>query len=160
MTRHPPIPCCLSLLLVAFMASLASAANWPSWRGPAGDGVPVDKNLPLTWSASESFCWRTARSTCRISRAMSSYSVQRPSSSCWPRTRWARVFASARSCTTIFCSQTVANDATIWYKKNLVMSTCFDWGGVWTRDRPERWCESIVQWSNSAGKCVDNRRTD
>lgn len=32
--------------------------EWTSFRGPNGDGVSVQKNLPLTWSADENIKWR------------------------------------------------------------------------------------------------------
>jgi len=52
-------------LLATIAASLAlasaplSAGNWPSWRGPNGDGTaPAAKNLPETWSATENIKWK------------------------------------------------------------------------------------------------------
>jgi outer membrane protein assembly factor BamB len=39
----------LSLSLVVTV-SAALSANWPAWRGPAGDGVSPEKNLPIKWS--------------------------------------------------------------------------------------------------------------
>src|SRR5688500_19700400 len=40
-------------------ASLASAANWPNWRGPNGDGTTTEaKNLPETWSTTENIKWK------------------------------------------------------------------------------------------------------
>ncbi|HSH95571.1 MAG TPA: PQQ-binding-like beta-propeller repeat protein [Roseimicrobium sp.] len=48
----------LLLPLVALSTFLnASAANWPSWRGPTGDGVCTESNLPLNWSATENVKW-------------------------------------------------------------------------------------------------------
>lgn len=46
---------CLSLtvtFLVLFpfvFSSLASAENWPCWRGPRRDGTSLEKGLPVTW---------------------------------------------------------------------------------------------------------------
>lgn len=34
------------------------AANWPTWRGPQGDGVTAETNLPLKWSATENVKWK------------------------------------------------------------------------------------------------------
>lgn len=50
------ICCCLSLVLAV---SQASAAEWPQWRGPDGQGHSTAKNLPLTWSESENVVWKT-----------------------------------------------------------------------------------------------------
>jgi len=35
------------------------AANWPAWRGPHGDGVTPETDLPLKWSATENVGWKT-----------------------------------------------------------------------------------------------------
>jgi outer membrane protein assembly factor BamB len=54
---------CLRPLAATFLAlALASpltAADWPQFRGPAGLAVSPDKDLPTTWSASESVVWKT-----------------------------------------------------------------------------------------------------
>jgi outer membrane protein assembly factor BamB len=39
-------------------ASAAHADNWPAWRGPHGDGISAEKNLPLTWSATQNIRWK------------------------------------------------------------------------------------------------------
>ena len=49
----------LSFVLPLF-ASFTSAADWPQWRGPEGQGHSDAKNLPLTWSESQNVVWRTA----------------------------------------------------------------------------------------------------
>src|SRR5204863_8098265 len=33
------------------LAAAASAGDWPSWRGPTGQGVTGEKDLPLQWDA-------------------------------------------------------------------------------------------------------------
>jgi outer membrane protein assembly factor BamB len=51
----------LALAAISFLSiSAGSAANWPAWRGPAGIGVSLEKNLPLRWSTNESVRWRVA----------------------------------------------------------------------------------------------------
>jgi outer membrane protein assembly factor BamB len=45
------------LLAVQFAAS--AAENWPCFRGPTGQGVSAEKDLPLTWSLNENVAWRT-----------------------------------------------------------------------------------------------------
>ncbi|MGO9200920.1 MAG: PQQ-binding-like beta-propeller repeat protein [Limisphaerales bacterium] len=47
-------------LLLAGAALPVAAANWPAWRGPAGNGVSPDTNLPLRWSTNENVRWRAA----------------------------------------------------------------------------------------------------
>ncbi|MFN7923370.1 MAG: PQQ-binding-like beta-propeller repeat protein [Bryobacteraceae bacterium] len=34
------------------------AANWPSWRGPAGNGVSTETSLPDKWSPTENIAWK------------------------------------------------------------------------------------------------------
>lgn len=46
----------LPLLLAAVVAS---AADWPAWRGPNGDGRSSEKGLPVMWSATQNVRWRT-----------------------------------------------------------------------------------------------------
>ncbi len=45
--------------ILPLSASLVSAENWPCFRGPSGQGVSAEKNLPLTWSATENIAWKT-----------------------------------------------------------------------------------------------------
>ena len=45
---------CLSLTLPLL------ADNWPSWRGPKGDGTTAETELPLKWSATEGVRWKIA----------------------------------------------------------------------------------------------------
>jgi len=37
-----------------------SAADWPNWRGPRGTGATDEKNLPVTWSATQNVAWKAA----------------------------------------------------------------------------------------------------
>src|ERR1700722_256561 len=51
----------LSLAVLCLFCSVASpAANWPAWRGPQGNGICEEKNLPTHWSATENVKWRVA----------------------------------------------------------------------------------------------------
>ena len=47
-------------LLLALLLSTTAvlSANWPAWRGPAGDGVSPEKNLPVKWSPTENIAWK------------------------------------------------------------------------------------------------------
>jgi outer membrane protein assembly factor BamB len=40
------------------VADLAFAGEWPGWRGPAGDGVSPEKDLPERWSTTENVRWQ------------------------------------------------------------------------------------------------------
>jgi outer membrane protein assembly factor BamB len=50
-------PCLAFAALIAVAAS-ALAGNWPAWRGPRGDGVTTETELPLIWSATENVRWK------------------------------------------------------------------------------------------------------
>lgn len=47
---------CLGLWL---LLPPAGAAEWPAWRGPAGDGWCTETNVPLRWSRTANVRWRT-----------------------------------------------------------------------------------------------------
>src|ERR1700722_1419123 len=51
--RHLPIAIFLSAL------ALASADDWPGWRGPTANGISPLKNLPSSWSADRNIAWKT-----------------------------------------------------------------------------------------------------
>lgn len=48
------------LLLLGFLTSpfLLTAADWPQFRGPNGDGISLEDSAPLTWSKTENVKWR------------------------------------------------------------------------------------------------------
>ena len=48
----------LLALLLAAAALPLQAGNWPAWRGPTGDGVCTEKNLPMKWGRAENVKWR------------------------------------------------------------------------------------------------------
>ena len=39
-------------------AGTAFAENWPAWRGPAGNGVSGDRNLPIEFGPTENVAWK------------------------------------------------------------------------------------------------------
>lgn len=49
-----------SCLVVVFIVTASlRAGDWPSWRGPRGDGTSDETDVPLKWSASENVLWKT-----------------------------------------------------------------------------------------------------
>jgi outer membrane protein assembly factor BamB len=44
--------------MLLFTSTALFAADWPAWRGPTGQGVSEEKNLPLKWSAKEIVKWK------------------------------------------------------------------------------------------------------
>lgn len=48
----------LSVSCLLLWLGTAVGANWPAWRGPTGDGVCPETDLPLKWSATENVKWK------------------------------------------------------------------------------------------------------
>lgn len=46
--------------LVLIVCALTLVDNWPQWRGPRGQGVSEEKNLPLEWSPTKNIKWKAA----------------------------------------------------------------------------------------------------
>jgi outer membrane protein assembly factor BamB len=47
-------------VVVSGLALPIHAANWPAWRGPDGQGISFETNLPTKWSATENVKWRAS----------------------------------------------------------------------------------------------------
>ena len=47
------------VLMFAYVGSI-HAENWTRFRGPNGQGVSSEKNLPLRWSGADNVEWKTA----------------------------------------------------------------------------------------------------
>ena len=45
-------------VLTVLIVRPCAAENWPGFRGPTGQGISHEKNLPLTWSLAENVAWR------------------------------------------------------------------------------------------------------
>jgi outer membrane protein assembly factor BamB len=45
--------------LLLLNSSASARANWPQWRGPAGQGISTEKNLPTSWTATKNIKWKT-----------------------------------------------------------------------------------------------------
>lgn len=50
----------LALFLALLVPFLATAENWPQWRGPRLDGTSEDKGFATRWSGTENVRWKTA----------------------------------------------------------------------------------------------------
>lgn len=48
----------LITLLGAAGIDTLTAENWPGWRGPGGDGISHENDLPTRWSATENIAWK------------------------------------------------------------------------------------------------------
>src|SRR5678810_222567 len=47
------------LCLLILSTNLASAENWPCWRGPRGDGTSLETDTPTHWSGTANVAWKT-----------------------------------------------------------------------------------------------------
>ncbi len=47
------------LFVASLLCTSAFAAEWPEWRGPGGQGHAPAKNLPVSWSDTTAFAWKT-----------------------------------------------------------------------------------------------------
>jgi outer membrane protein assembly factor BamB len=61
MKRSTLFTSCLALFLFAIAASVASAQNWPQFRGPGASGVIESGETPVTWNAEKAhnLRWKT-----------------------------------------------------------------------------------------------------
>jgi len=48
-----------AVLSVVAISGPARAEDWPRFRGPTGQGISAEANVPLTWSATENVAWKT-----------------------------------------------------------------------------------------------------
>lgn len=51
---------CALVMCVVLVAEVANAENWPGWRGPTGNGISTEKNLPTEWSPTKNVAWKLA----------------------------------------------------------------------------------------------------
>jgi outer membrane protein assembly factor BamB len=49
----------LAAAAVAVASVGARAANWPQWRGPGGQGISDEEQIPLEWSSTRNVAWKT-----------------------------------------------------------------------------------------------------
>ena len=57
MTSHASI--CSYLLLLLLLSTPVLANDWAEWRGPARDGISLEKGLPVKWSpAGDNLAWK------------------------------------------------------------------------------------------------------
>jgi outer membrane protein assembly factor BamB len=55
---HEPRWCVKILMLITSLCAAARAENWPGFRGPTGQGISTETNLPLKWGPSENIAWK------------------------------------------------------------------------------------------------------
>jgi hypothetical protein len=50
----------MRLTLLLALSSLFFVTDWPQFRGPGGQGISDEKNVPLTWSEAKNVRWKTS----------------------------------------------------------------------------------------------------
>src|SRR5689334_8402263 len=58
MRRTPDRRWLAASLAAAALAVAARADNWPRWRGPNGDGISKETNIPAEWGESKNIAWK------------------------------------------------------------------------------------------------------
>jgi outer membrane protein assembly factor BamB len=48
----------VAVFLVGPLVTPASADNWPQWRGPHGDGLSAETDIPTEWGADKTVAWK------------------------------------------------------------------------------------------------------
>ncbi len=48
-----------SLTMTGIISTLANGEEWGRFRGPTGQGVSTETNLPIAWSSSDNIAWKT-----------------------------------------------------------------------------------------------------
>jgi outer membrane protein assembly factor BamB len=48
----------LTVCVLTAGSAVLSAANWPGWRGPEGQGISTESGLPTEWSSSQNVAWK------------------------------------------------------------------------------------------------------
>ncbi len=48
----------LTCVVLLTAMGVASAEDWPAWRGPRGDGTSQESNIPVEWSATKNVIWK------------------------------------------------------------------------------------------------------
>src|SRR5262249_60223497 len=48
----------LGTLVMFTLVSSLLAGNWPQWRGPTGDSISDETNLPLAWNEQTNIVWK------------------------------------------------------------------------------------------------------
>ncbi|HMJ92272.1 MAG TPA: PQQ-binding-like beta-propeller repeat protein, partial [Candidatus Acidoferrum sp.] len=49
----------LHLIVAALLVTSVFAENWPRFRGPNGQGISTETNLPMEWSVEKNIAWKT-----------------------------------------------------------------------------------------------------
>ncbi len=50
----------VGLTFLIVNTQLTTAEDWPTWRGPTGNGVSTETELPVTWDTEENILWKLA----------------------------------------------------------------------------------------------------
>jgi len=50
----------VAMLVIVSGQVLVRADNWPTWRGPTGQGVSTENDVPLKWDRTENVRWKVA----------------------------------------------------------------------------------------------------
>ena len=46
------------IVIASLVASAARAGDWPAFRGPSGNGISQETDVPIEWSKDKNIKWR------------------------------------------------------------------------------------------------------
>ena len=49
----------ITFALATALTAAAAAENWPQWRGPHGQGISTETQLPVEWAPARNVAWKT-----------------------------------------------------------------------------------------------------
>jgi outer membrane protein assembly factor BamB len=49
----------ITFALAVALTAVAAAENWPQWRGPQGQGISTETQLPAEWGPNRNIAWKT-----------------------------------------------------------------------------------------------------
>ena len=52
------VGCVVGLVVLLTPEAVTLAENWPSWRGPRGNGISTEVGLPVSWDTERNVTWK------------------------------------------------------------------------------------------------------
>lgn len=166
-----------SCLALVSACALATAADWPHWRGPAFNGSSTETNLPASWSKTENVAWVLDMpgtsaatpivhgntvflpSTDRASGGLVALAVDRTSGKVLWQKRIADTVAKDDMSNYASPSATTDGKRVVFFYGNGDLAA-FDFGGnaIWARNLQKEGGEFAFQWTFSASPTLHDER--
>ena len=145
----------VGLIGFAWFLSNAAAENWPSWRGPTGNGICTEKGIPTSWKAGDE-TWRAEIPgwgsstpaiwgdhiflTTAVNSDLFALCFNTEGKLLWkkPMGSGSRVVRGGEGNSA--CISPVTDGKRVWFKMSTGLLVCFDFDGkeIWRTDLQER----------------------